>query len=715
MNDRIKTDGGNKETVSGSGSNEYCSDINDEIGQADCTNDSNKDIFDTLVVTDIDGRGMSSSEMTSVALKHLKEGKHFIEMRHGSSPFSDYDDPKLYALLFPTLFPFGLGGPDDTVRQRKILFKSHIQHLFRLRDSRFREHRSFMFVVFNILQRHSINISASLTVKRPYVASIAHDLSCVTGLAFDKIVERLRTGDFLLPSSATDEEMKAVRLMRQVNLVNAKVPGTSGSKLKMRNEIRAMTIALGIPTYYLTINPADTQNPIVKLMFGEEFDLNNMTIGDVPNIWTQTSKVASDPFVPAEFLNMYLCLFFKHVLGYNKKADEQKLGALGVVKVYYGCVEAQGRGSLHCHMLVWVVGGMNPSDLKNIIIDRDNEEFRLHLREYLEDQIETKVVDFPPELESAVSVPSDKCKPSSVRTTLTDDNDEDRRMKDLRNLIRDSQTHKHTSSCFKYSKDECRFGLDPKNTRVMTEYDGITGEISHRVEDGMINPFNRLILECMRCNVDVKFIGSGASAQAILHYVTEFVTKQLLNSFGLYSTIQAAINRLRNGQYPSDNVLSNLKRLIICCANALVSKQELSGQQVASFLMGYEDHYTSHTFRSLYWKMFEHHFEEKCSVGISGETGLKDNIEDPPKHNGKDRADDDDCTSQLDVGNNGDIETADDVMLALDINGKVIGKCNSLTDYIMRPAELSNICLWDFHIGIREMQYYCKEICKKKY
>lgn len=30
------------------------------------------------------------------------------------------------------------------------------------------------------------------------------------------------------------------------------------------------------------------------------------------------------------------------------------------VKAYYGCVEAQGGGTLHCHMLVWVEGGLNP-------------------------------------------------------------------------------------------------------------------------------------------------------------------------------------------------------------------------------------------------------------------------------------------------------------------------------------------------------------------
>ena len=33
-------------------------------------------------------------------------------------------------------------------------------------------------------------------------------------------------------------------------------------------------------------------------------------------------------------------------------------GILGLVKAYYGCVEAQGRGTLHCHMMIWLEGGL---------------------------------------------------------------------------------------------------------------------------------------------------------------------------------------------------------------------------------------------------------------------------------------------------------------------------------------------------------------------
>lgn len=49
------------------------------------------------------------------------------------------------------------------------------------------------------------------------------------------------------------------------------------------------------------------------------------------------------------------------MLGYdivNKTASE---GIFGTVKAYYGCVEAQGRGTLHCHMMVWLEGGLDPN------------------------------------------------------------------------------------------------------------------------------------------------------------------------------------------------------------------------------------------------------------------------------------------------------------------------------------------------------------------
>jgi len=41
--------------------------------------------------------------------------------------------------------------------------------------------------------------------------------------------------------------------------------------------------------------------------------------------------------------------------------------------------------------------------------------------------------------------------------------------------------------------------------------------------------------------MDIKFIGSGASAKAILYYVTDYITKTQLKTHVAYSAIQAAV------------------------------------------------------------------------------------------------------------------------------------------------------------------------------
>ena len=118
-------------------------------------------------------------------------------------------------------------------------------------------------------------------------------------------------------------------------------------------------------------------------------------------------------------------------------------------------------------------------------------------------------------------------------------------------------------------------------------------------------------------NVTAEFIGSGAAAQAIIYYVTDYLTKQMISSFGAYSTIQTAINRIRTSNVFEDDIVSSLRKLIIKCANALVSKQELSAQQVASYVMGHRDHFTTSVFKTLYWKTFERYIEEEENCMLS--------------------------------------------------------------------------------------------------
>ena len=119
-----------------------------------------------------------------------------------------------------------------------------------------------------------------------------------------------------------------------------------------------------MPSFFITINPADMYNPIVKFLGGAEINLNNILLEQVPNYHEQAILVAKNPFVAAKFFNIYMKAFISAVLGYEP--DERKIEGriLGLVKAYYGCVEAQGRGTLHCHMMIWLEGGLNPNEIK---------------------------------------------------------------------------------------------------------------------------------------------------------------------------------------------------------------------------------------------------------------------------------------------------------------------------------------------------------------
>ncbi|KZV89335.1 hypothetical protein EXIGLDRAFT_594028, partial [Exidia glandulosa HHB12029] len=302
--------------------------------------------------------------------------------------------------------------------------------------------------------------------------------------------------------------------------------------------------------------------------------------------------------------------FIKTLLGYDPKTDTA--GLLGRVSAYYGCVEAQGRGTLHCHMLIWIDGALNPNEIKEKVLADLGGEFQKRLLAALDDVIANCVPEDPPDV--SVPVPSSAHHPCSVRgPDLASPPDVLRpaRQRDLRNVVLKSQIHTHSKTCYKYCKPgeprTCRFDLDEANICPESSVDPETGELNLRCLDGLVNNYNPTMLEALRCNMDIKFIGSGSSAKAILYYVTDYITKSPLKSHVSYAALEAAVKRLtaQEEDAPFESTQDRAKSLLQKCAYAMISHQELSSQQVASYLTDQEDHFTSHLFSNLYWPSFE--------------------------------------------------------------------------------------------------------------
>jgi hypothetical protein len=140
----------------------------------------------------------------------------------------------------------------------------------------------------------------------------------------------------------------------------------------------------------------------------------------------------------------------------------------------------------------------------------------------------------------------------------------------------------------------------PRRIEKVSSIDIESGEIKLKRLHETINNFNEYIISACRSNMDIKYIFSGSDAKALVYYITDYVTKSTLSFHDTFSLVLKAVQTLEKH---ADNIVTpeeKTRRLVLRCYNTLASQQELSGAQVASYLMGWSDHYTTHEFVNLF-------------------------------------------------------------------------------------------------------------------
>ncbi|KAG6876462.1 hypothetical protein C0992_012882 [Termitomyces sp. T32_za158] len=246
--------------------------------------------LDNIVVANVDCNA-SSKELRAAAIRHIVEDKGgYLMHPHRLQPVKDFVNPELFPMLYPTLFPYGIGGVEDVSRVIPISFKAHICYLLSLCDSRFREHHSFMFTAFNIIQQRAVLLHTSLKVRKSDFSAIASRFATVSLNAVQRVSARVAKGDYI--TVRDDEEKHVLELMKQVNVISSHVPGSAAMRMSMRNEIRGMMIHLGLPSFYITLNPADVYNPVVKFLAGKDINVDSLPIDNVPTFREQSILVA---------------------------------------------------------------------------------------------------------------------------------------------------------------------------------------------------------------------------------------------------------------------------------------------------------------------------------------------------------------------------------------------------------------------------------------
>jgi hypothetical protein len=130
-----------------------------------------------------------------------KAGSNYIEVPHGPKAVNEFHNPHLFPMLYPTLFPYGVGGMLDDHRHSRLGLKRHVKHLFSSADKRFQEHYSFLFTGFNMIQRHALLLRTHYKSERPNFDYIAAQFGTVSPASVHAVSERIASGDYKTTNS----------------------------------------------------------------------------------------------------------------------------------------------------------------------------------------------------------------------------------------------------------------------------------------------------------------------------------------------------------------------------------------------------------------------------------------------------------------------------------------------------------------------------------
>ncbi|KAF8180994.1 hypothetical protein K438DRAFT_1508281, partial [Mycena galopus ATCC 62051] len=266
----------------------------------------------------------------------------------GSQPLHTSRNPRIFGWLWPTLFPCGVGMVDNNDIRiasdfgfHRVDTAPHVEHLLSIADRRFQLHKSFIFVMSNIIQRCRSSFKSRLAVNRSWFPVVQELVQKVDEKAMETYQAKLKDNPFAKPES--DGEKAAARLMKYVNYVSDHIPGSVGDVNSMKQEAKSKVICDGLPHFFATVNLADSHKPVAQVLApmnlaGRDIDLDRMfhALDTGKEGGTLARMLANNPVARAQFFDLMVSKFFEIVLGTKR---ESKIGVLGEVAGWYAVDE----------------------------------------------------------------------------------------------------------------------------------------------------------------------------------------------------------------------------------------------------------------------------------------------------------------------------------------------------------------------------------------
>jgi hypothetical protein len=287
-----------------------------------------------------------------------------------------------------------------------------------------------------------------------------------------------------------------------------------------------MTVMFNPPTLWVTINPSDTQDPIAQVMAGVDINLDEFNTAIGPDNVSHCATIAKDPYAASRFFHFMVKIILEELFGIHGSKRGRNVsrmaGIVGEVKGYIGTVEAQGRGMLHLHIILWLIGAPTSQTMKSLLTsstfhNKVCEFIRTTIHADIEEKNHKEVIAIPREPDVAYSWQIDpddldyptKCKKKEVA------------------LARSVQLHKCDPNSWQRMVGN-RLVCKRRAPFVMSSWEWIepSGAWGPEQYCGYLNNWNPVILWAVHLNHDIKLIMNAPETKDITWYITTYATKK---------------------------------------------------------------------------------------------------------------------------------------------------------------------------------------------
>jgi Helitron helicase-like domain at N-terminus/PIF1-like helicase len=262
-------------------------------------------------------------------------------------------------------FPYGLGG----LRAKRykgdlstgvMNIHEYTRHLDSIAQPHFHS-GMFCLVLYNLYIKHRMLLSASFSVRGNVGAETM--MRNITVADVEKAVENRKRGDTTAGSSA------AVQYLSAVDSISRDVPHTDEAAKRARGIAEAHMHHFGLPTFFITACPDDDNSVVIQIMAQEIIDTDEpiAKLSDETLQRRAAQKTAlrlKYPGICARYFHEAIEIIFLDVIGWDirKQKKTSANGIFGETIAVAGCVEEQGRGTLHLHLQLWVKEFISAAD-----------------------------------------------------------------------------------------------------------------------------------------------------------------------------------------------------------------------------------------------------------------------------------------------------------------------------------------------------------------